>query len=327
MDVCFVPEQHAAQEKLPAVSGSSGHLIVERLAAEGEARHWPGQVFAEPELDYLAAMLQYVAATRDRLLHARTERAMDPQAPSLWRQASQARAGRYRVREQRKREEVAWKAAKVEHRQAVREHQTLSRQERRQQQVLWQAKVQAWQKLRAQHQQILRQRQPEDEAWHQRNRALQAGLASEPETRAWLAILVVTDNCTRQCLGLPIFRTGARLTSQEVVVALRAVLPEELVFLISDQGTHFRSTAFAQLAQEAGFIQVPVYRHRPESNGIAERFVLTLKNWLRSKAWQSAEALDAVLALFIAEYNDRPHQGLAIPGLSPQEFANRIWLM
>jgi transposase InsO family protein len=224
------------------------------------------------------------------------------------------------VREQRKREEVAWKAAKAEHRQAVREHRTLSRQERRQQQVLWEAKVQAWQKLRV-------QRQPKDEAWHQRNRALQAGLASEAETRAWLAILVVTDNCTRQCLGLPIFRTGARLTSQEVVVALRAVLPEELAFLISDQGPHFRSTAFAQLAQEAGFIQVPVYRHRPESNGIAERFVLTLKNWLRSKAWQSAEALDAVLALFIAEYNDRPHQGLAIPGPSPQEFAYRIWLM
>jgi hypothetical protein len=26
-------------------------------------------------------------------------------------------------------------------------------------------------------------------------------------------------------------------------------------------------------------------------------------------------------------YNDRPHQGLGIPGLSPNEFADRIWLM
>ncbi len=29
----------------------------------------------------------------------------------------------------------------------------------------------------------------------------------------------------------------------------------------------------------------------------------------------------------LAEYNDRPHQGLAIPGLSPNKFAARIWLM
>lgn len=68
-----MPEQHVAQEKLPAVSGSSGRLIVERLAAEGEVPHWPGQVFAEPELDYEAAMLQYVEATRDRLIHSKME--------------------------------------------------------------------------------------------------------------------------------------------------------------------------------------------------------------------------------------------------------------
>ncbi len=321
MDVCFVPQQHAAQEKLPAVSGSSGHLIVERLTAEGEAPHWPGQVFAQAGLDYEEAMLQYVQATRDRLVHAKTGRAVAPQASSLWRQANEAQAERYRVREQRKREDAAWKAAKAEH------HQALSRQERKRQPTLWEAKEQAWRQLRGQRQQTLRQRQQEDAAWHQCNQALKGGLPGEAEPRAWIAILVVTDNCTRQCLGLPVFRTGARLTSQEVVAALRAVLPAELTFLMSDQGTHFRSTAFAQLAQEAGFIHVPVYRHRPESNGIAERFVLTLKNWLRNQSWQSADELESLLAGFLPEYNDRPHQGLAIPGLSPNEFANRIWLM
>ena len=89
----------------------------------------------------------------------------------------------------------------------------------------------------------------------------------------------------------------------------------------------FRTHAFAQLVEEYGFIHVPVYRHRPESNGIAERFVLTLKAWLEDKSWQSAEGLQALLAMFQPEYNDRPHQGLGIPGLSPNEFANRVWLM
>jgi transposase InsO family protein len=128
-------------------------------------------------------------------------------------------------------------------------------------------------------------------------------------------------------LGLPIFRSGSKLTSLELVAALRAILPQELQFLISDQGTHFRSKAFAKLAQEADFIHVVVYRHRPESNGIAERFVLKLKVWLRSKSWNGADPLVALLAEFLPEYNDRPHQGLAIPGLSPNEFAKRIWVM
>jgi len=29
----------------------------------------------------------------------------------------------------------------------------------------------------------------------------------------------------------------------------------------------------------------------------------------------------------LLEYNDRPHQGLPIPGLSPNEYAKRIWLV
>jgi len=328
VDVCFVPEQHDAQEKLPAVSGSSGRLMVERLPAEGEAPpHWPGQIFGEAELDYTAAMHQYAQATRDRLIHTQAERQPRRLEPSQWRLASDRWDERFRVRQRRQQEDAAWLAAKAEHHQASLEHRALTRQERKQQRAVWQAKDLAWRTLREQRQQLMRQRQQENEAWHQLNLTVNDALADGTQARTWIAILVVTDNCTRQCLGLPIFRSGAKLTSHEVVVALQAVLPNELDFLISDQGTQFRTSAFAQFALEAGFIHVPVYRHRPESNGIAERFVLTIKDWLRCQAWQSAEQLQVHLAVFIPEYNERPHQGLAIPGLSPNEFANRFWLM
>ena len=58
-----------------------------------------------------------------------------------------------------------------------------------------------------------------------------------------------------------------------------------------------------------------------------ERFVRTLKEWLADKSWDSDQQLAQLLAQFLAEYNDRPHQGLPLPGLSPNEFANRIGLL
>ena len=49
--------------------------------------------------------------------------------------------------------------------------------------------------------------------------------------------------------------------------------------------------------------------------------------WLADKSWRDDRELFVLLSQFLDEYNDRPHQGLAIPGLSPNEFAKRILLM
>ena len=97
-------------------------------------------------------------------------------------------------------------------------------------------------------------------------------------------------------------------------------------FLISDRGVHFRANSFDQFADELDFIHVLIARHRPQSNGIAERFVRTLKEWLAEHDWQTADQLLALLAQCRTDYNDRPHQGIPIPGLSPNAFAKRIWL-
>jgi len=40
---------------------------------------------------------------------------------------------------------------------------------------------------------------------------------------------------------------------------------------------------------------VLIARHRPESNGIAERFVRTLKEWLAERAWSGVEATQSHL--------------------------------
>jgi hypothetical protein len=163
--------------------------------------------------------------------------------------------------------------------------------------------------------------------WRQKRNLIREQLSLLPIVTAWIAILVITDNCTRQCLGLPLFVVGSKVTAEMVVEALWVLLPPELQFLISDRGTHFTAKVFQELARSEEFIHILIARHRPQSNGIAERFVRTLKEWLRDKTWANDEELATLIEHFIAEYNDRPHQGLPIPGLSPNEFANRIWLM
>ena len=50
----------------------------------------------------------------------------------------------------------------------------------------------------------------------------------------------------------------------------------------------------------------------------------SLKAWLADKAWLDDQALAVLLQQFLAEYNERPHQGLPIAGLSPNEYAREL---
>lgn len=272
-------------------------------------------------------MRQYVQATLERQIHSRTSKDPPSEGPTRWRQEWEGRTQRHQVLQRRHQEDADWKAVRHRFRQAKLAFCQLPKAQRKPQRADWQAEQAAWKEHCAQRRRLRQERQQENQAWHQRNQQLKEGLFADAQGRNWLAILVVTDNCTRQCLGLPVFRTGPKVTSQEVLAALKLILPAELQFVISDQGKHFRTQSMAHLAQEKDFVHVLVYRHRPQSNGIAERFVLTFKNWLRNRSWQSVVELEDWIRRFQPEYNDRPHQGLAIPGLSPNEFANRIWLM
>lgn len=319
--------------KLPAVSGSSGRLVVERAPAESDEREWPGQVFADPDLTYEEAMLDFVMASEQRAKEPEREagQAADEspaaQKRALRREEGQLRDERRQIREKRKLEDAAWREARATRRAVAQAYQALSKEERRQGRKAKQTHEEQWRMLRAQRRAILEQREQEDEAWRQKRLELRQRQSQLPVVTTWIAILVMVDNCTRQCLGLPLFAAGPKVTAEMIVAALRFLLPPQLLFLISDRGTHFTANAFKALVLSEAFIHVLIARHRPQSNGIAERFVRTLKEWLADKSWQNEQQLALLLQRFLDEYNDRPHQGLAIPGLSPNEFAKRIWLM
>jgi transposase InsO family protein len=329
-----VPASHDIAEKIPAVSGSSGRLKVQNTEVETKQREWPGQVFENLELSYEEAMLAYVAASREKERQPKKERddAAEPGPPkaqkrALRHQEAQLRDVRRQVREKRKLEDAAWREARAARRVEQQTDQALSKAKRRDQRQTRQARDEAWRSLRKQRLNILDQRKLEDQAWREERHSLRERISQLPVITAWIAILVIVDNCTRQCLSLPLFVAGANVTAEMIVEALQTLLPPELLFLISDRGTHFKAKAFKTLIRSEEFIHVLIARHRPESNGIAERFVRTLKEWLQDKSWHDDQELASLLHLFLDEYNNRPHQGLAIPGLSPNEFANRIWLM
>jgi transposase InsO family protein len=332
VDLCFVPASHEAEDKLPAVSGSSGHLVIERPKDEEAAAQYPGRIFEDQSRSYTEAMRAFVTASG--------QASPPEQAPAngetlsrktkirrLRQEEVQLRHDRRGIRARRSQEDRAWQAIRQQHRPAEADFQMLRKPERRRQRHTRQAETERWKAHRDQRRQTLAQRDQEDEHWRQQRLDLRERMKLAPIITAWIAILVITDNCTRQCLGLPLFVAGSAVTAEMIVAALRTLLPPELQFLISDRGVHFTAQVFQQLARNEQFIHVVIARHRPQSNGIAERFVRTLKEWLATHAWENDQELLALLEQFRPEFNDRPHQGIGIPGLSPNEFANRIWLM
>lgn len=328
IDLCFVSLSHDAMQKLPAVSGSSGRLVVEKATEKDAECHWPGRVFEHEDVDYPDAMVEFVAASQAKSSSAnraetaeiREQRSLKGQKRALRQEEAQLRNERRTVRQQRRQEDAAWKKIKAQRKHVKAAQPKQSPSQRRVQDETWHV-------LRQQRRETQQRRQEEDQTWRQKRRDFKERWEQLPGVRTWVAILVMTDNCTRQCPGLPLFVAGSRVTSDMIIATLKVLLPPELQFLITDRGTHFRANVFEQFACDEGFIHVLIARHRPQSNGIAERFVRTLKEWLRDKSWENAQELATLLEHFLKEYNNRPHQGLPIPGLSPNEFVNRIWLM
>jgi len=287
VDLCFVPASHLVDVKLPAVSGSSGQLVVERLKKTGQEPDYPGKVFANTELDYVEAVHAFVQASLP-LFGSRKEAARGEE-PSQRREIQQIRQEeeqlsieRRKTRKHRKMEDAAWRVTWQQHRSEKTSVGEMPNPKLRARWGTVKAQEELRKTLRNQHRRQSQQRQLEDQQW--------------------------------------------RLNRKRVREQL-SLLPADMQFLISDRGIHFTADVFQQFAKEANFVHVVIARHRPQSNGIAERFVRTLKEWLAYKAWQSDKELLEFIQQFLLDYNDRPHQGLPIPGLSPNEYAKRVWTM
>jgi transposase InsO family protein len=334
LDLCVVPWTHDGTQALAPMSlseAAAGFQPTDGGTAPPPA-DWPGQVFENPAVSYPEQMRAYVEkravkrAAKGQRKHRRRQKQAERTALNARR--DDLRVQRRQQRQARRREDALWKAQRQTHRTADQAWRKRSTPERRQHRIERPAERAQWQTDRAARRAQRQQRQVEDAQWRQARQELRAKLAeltaAAPLVTVWLAVLVMVDNGTRQCLGLPFFTAGVHVTTDMIVAALRAIWPPELDFVITDNGAQFIAEAFARFAQDMDFLHVRIAPHRPCTNGIAERFVRTLKEWLETHTWHSPEEFAALLAEFIEYYNDRPHQGAELDGLSPNEFARRL---
>ena len=334
IDLLVVPCTHDGQQAMVSVSvaeAATGRVPAEPAAPSARAA-WPGQTFENPAVSYEDQMRDYVEKrTAKRLAKGqRTHQRRQKQAERAeWSARNdELRLQRRRGRIARQTEDVAWQTKRQAQRQADQTWQRLSKRERRERRAERHARDQQRQAEWAARRTQQHQRETEDTAWRDTRRDLRtqgAALAvAAPLVTAWLAILVMVDNGTRRCFGLPLFTVGTHVTAELIVAALQALCPPELQFLSSDTGAQFIAEAFATFAHDAEFVHVRISPHRPCTNGIAERMVRTVKEWLETHSWTSPEDMEALLAEFITYYNDRPPQGAELDGLSPNEFARRL---
>ena len=106
-------------------------------------------------------------------------------------------------------------------------------------------------------------------------------------------------------------------TSEKTINVLRTMfaqhgLPEQLV---SDNGPQFTSSEFSQFLQNNRIKHILSAPHHPASNGLAERFVQTLKRNLKA-TMKEGKAIHHRLTEFLFEYQATPH---ATTNVSPSE--------
>ncbi len=207
VDLCFVPATHRAQHRLPAVSGSSGRLVVTSVRETAEEHTWPGQIFEDPTVAYADAMHAFVAAATAPQLPPSPEQgeAADITRTERHRQVHNqtmvVRAAHSALRAERRQEDRMWHDLWIARRNApgVRRRSMTDREA-----------AAAWRAQRAQRQETLARRHREDALWQLQRQALRDTPPAVPPTFCWIAVLVLTDSCTRHCAGLPLFAGGSQ---------------------------------------------------------------------------------------------------------------------
>ena len=124
-------------------------------------------------------------------------------------------------------------------------------------------------------------------------------------------VFVVVDHCASECIGLHAAKPGTRFEAVEPLrQGVRAIFGSYTEGIATglqarhDHGSQYVSDYFQDELQFLGITASPAFVREPEGNGVAERFIRTLKEqllWVRP--FETVEELRVALLEFKDRYN------------------------
>ncbi|MDB5806871.1 MAG: family transposase [Betaproteobacteria bacterium] len=107
-------------------------------------------------------------------------------------------------------------------------------------------------------------------------------------------------------------RKSSAIAFLRAAVSHYAALGVTIRRILTDNGSAYRSRAFARTCQALGIKHRFTRPYRPQTNGKAERFIQTcLREWAYARSYANSTERTSWLAAFLAYYNTRrPHSAL-----------------
>lgn len=140
----------------------------------------------------------------------------------------------------------------------------------------------------------------------------------------WETLFVAVDDHARIAFTAmhPDETTPQAVQFLKAAVAYYATLGVTVRRLLTDNGSAFRSHAFAQACTQLGIVHKFTRAYRPQTNGKAERFIQSaLREWAYGWIYQDSGQRTSALASWQHHYNwHRPHSGIG--GVSPMSRLN-----
>jgi transposase InsO family protein len=130
----------------------------------------------------------------------------------------------------------------------------------------------------------------------------------------WEFVHVCIDDASRIAFSqiLPDEKKESAIAFLKAAVAYYASLGVPIARVMSDNGSCYRSKAFAKACRDLGLKHVRTRPYTPKTNGKAERFIQTaLREWAYAIAYPTSNHRAAELPVWLHRYNwHRPHGSL-----------------
>lgn len=130
----------------------------------------------------------------------------------------------------------------------------------------------------------------------------------------WEYVHVCIDDASRLAFSqiLPNEKKQSAVAFLKAAIAYYASLGITVTRVMTDNGSCYRSEAFADTCRELGLRHIRTRPYTPKTNGKAERFIQTaLREWAYAIAYPTSQHRAAELPLWLHRYNwHRPHGSL-----------------